>query len=71
MTETDEEPVISKQARIKEEVVIHKDATERTETVRDTVRREEAEVTKDAADGTAARSGLTGRPAIDADEAKR
>jgi uncharacterized protein (TIGR02271 family) len=61
VTETDEEPVISKQAHIKEEVVIHKDATERTETVRDTVRREEAEVTKDAADGTAATPGLAAR----------
>jgi uncharacterized protein (TIGR02271 family) len=48
VTETDEEPVVSKQARIKEEVVIHKQADERTETVRDTARREEAEVTRDA-----------------------
>jgi uncharacterized protein (TIGR02271 family) len=71
VTATDEEPVISKQARIKEEVVIHKDATERTETVRDTVRREEAEVTKDAADGTAATPGLTARPTIDPAVPKR
>jgi uncharacterized protein (TIGR02271 family) len=70
VTETDEEPVISKQARIKEEVVIHKDATDRTETVRDTVRREEAEVTKDTADGSAARS-ITARPTIDAEVPKR
>jgi uncharacterized protein (TIGR02271 family) len=48
VTETDEEPVVSKQARIKEEVVVHKEASERTETIRDKVRREEAEVTKDA-----------------------
>jgi uncharacterized protein (TIGR02271 family) len=70
MTETDEEAVVSKQARIKEEVVIHKDASERTETVRDTVRREEAEVTKDAADGSA-KSGLAGRSALDPDINKR
>jgi uncharacterized protein (TIGR02271 family) len=48
MTETDEEAVVSKTARVKEEVVIHKDQDERVETVRDTVRREEAEVTKEA-----------------------
>jgi uncharacterized protein (TIGR02271 family) len=47
MTETDEEAVVSKTARIKEEVVIRKEATERTETVRDTVRREEVEITKE------------------------
>jgi hypothetical protein len=40
--------VVSKTARIKEEVLISKDATERTETVRDTVRRKDVEITKDA-----------------------
>ena len=39
-----EEPVISKEARVVEEVRIGKNATERTETVRDTVRRTEVEV---------------------------
>ncbi len=48
MTETAEEAVVSKTARVKEEVLIRKDATERTETVRDTVRREDVEITKDA-----------------------
>jgi stress response protein YsnF len=48
MTETAEEAVVSKTARVKEEVLISKDATERTETVRDTVRREDVEITKDA-----------------------
>jgi stress response protein YsnF len=43
-----EEAVVSKTARVKEEVLISKDATERTETVRDTVRREDVEITKDA-----------------------
>jgi uncharacterized protein (TIGR02271 family) len=47
MTETAEEAVVSKTARVREEVVIHKDATERTETVRDTVRREDVEITKE------------------------
>lgn len=39
-----EEPVISKQARVVEEVRISKDATERTETVRDKVRHTEVNV---------------------------
>jgi len=48
VSETSEEAVVSKTARVREEVVINKDATERTETVRDTVRREDVEITKDA-----------------------
>ena len=43
-TEHAEEAVVAKEARIKEELVIRKDATERTETVQDTVRRTEVEV---------------------------
>jgi uncharacterized protein (TIGR02271 family) len=42
--QTAEEPVVSKTAHIAEEVVVRKDTTERTETVRDDVRREEVEV---------------------------
>jgi stress response protein YsnF len=37
---------VSKQARVVEEVVVGKEATERTETVRDTVRRTDVEVEK-------------------------
>ena len=48
VTETDEEAVVSKTARVREEVVIRKDVADRTETVRDTVRREDVEITKDA-----------------------
>ena len=44
VTETDEEAVIAKQARVVEEVVVRKDVQEHTETVRDTVRRTEVEV---------------------------
>ena len=47
MTETDEEAVVSKTARVREEVVVRKDETERTETVRDTVRHEDVEITKE------------------------
>ncbi len=41
---TAEEAVVAKQARIVEEVVVGKEATERTETVSDTVRRTDVEV---------------------------
>jgi uncharacterized protein (TIGR02271 family) len=43
--ESDEVPVIEKTARVVEEVAIRKEETERTETVRDKVRREHVEVT--------------------------
>ncbi|NOG74173.1 YsnF/AvaK domain-containing protein [Roseicella sp. DB1501] len=57
-TETDEEAVVSKQARVVEELVIRKDATERTETVQDTVRRTEVEV--DDTTGAPRTGGNTG-----------
>ncbi len=44
MTETAEVPVVSKEARVVEEVVVGKTATDRTETVQDTVRRTDVEV---------------------------
>jgi hypothetical protein len=44
VTETKEEPVVRKQARVVEEVVVSKDVEEHTEKVRDTVRRTEVEV---------------------------
>jgi uncharacterized protein (TIGR02271 family) len=44
VTETDEEPIVAKEARVVEEVVIDKDVREHTETIRDTVRRTEVEV---------------------------
>jgi uncharacterized protein (TIGR02271 family) len=44
MTERSEEAVISKDARVVEEVVVSKDVNERTERVHDTVRRTEVEV---------------------------
>jgi uncharacterized protein (TIGR02271 family) len=39
-----EEPVVSKTARVGEEVIVKKTGTDRTETVRDTVRKEQADV---------------------------
>ena len=44
LTETAEEAVVGKTARVVEEVRVGKEATDRTETVRDTVRRTEVEV---------------------------
>ena len=64
VTETAEVPVVAKEARVVEEVVVGKTATDRTETVRDTVRRTDVEVEEidDAAPGT---TGTTGnRPRL-------
>lgn len=44
VTETDEEAVVSKQARVTEEVVVNKDIRERREEVRDTVRKTDVDV---------------------------
>ena len=46
VTEMAEEPVVRKRARVREEVVVAKETTQRTEKVRDTVRRTEVEVEK-------------------------
>ena len=45
--ETTQEPVVSKSARVVEEVTVGKKATDRTETVRDTLRRTEVDVEND------------------------
>jgi uncharacterized protein (TIGR02271 family) len=44
VTETSEEPVVQKRARVREEVVVGKETTQRTEQVRDTVRHTEVKV---------------------------
>src|SRR5262249_19184812 len=44
VTETSERPVVSKSARVVEEVALGREGSERTETVRDTVRRQQVEV---------------------------
>ena len=44
VTETDEEAVVAKTARVVEEVVVRKDVTEEAHTIRDTVRRTEVEI---------------------------
>jgi len=66
-TESAEEAVVAKEARVTGEVVVRKDATERTETVQDTVRHTEVDV--DDTTGTTARMsggvGLAGTAATD------
>jgi uncharacterized protein (TIGR02271 family) len=44
-----EEPVVAKEARVKEEIRVRKEANQRTETLRDTVRHSEVEVEDDRA----------------------
>ncbi len=56
-TESAEEAVVSKEARVTEEVVVRKHSEERTETVSDTVRRTEVEVEDERG-----RTGTTERP---------
>lgn len=48
--ETAEEPVVAKQARVVEEVRVGKDVSERTETIRDTVRHTDVQVEKSGID---------------------
>ncbi|TFW09899.1 DUF2382 domain-containing protein [Oxalobacteraceae bacterium OM1] len=57
LRETAEEPVVSKTARVVEEVVVGKEVTQRTEDINDTVRRTDVEVEQLGADTT--RSGRT------------
>ena len=59
MTETAEEAVVAKDARVVEEVVVRKDVGERTETVDDTVRRTEVEV-EDIGTTRTSGTGVTG-----------
>jgi uncharacterized protein (TIGR02271 family) len=64
VTETAEVPVVSKQARVREEVVVGKETTERTETIRDNVRRTEVQVDP-IAGSDEARTAVTNTGAAD------
>ena len=57
VTETDEEAVVGKTARVVEEVVVQKAVDERVETIKDTVRHEDVEI--DKAGGTTATTTST------------
>jgi uncharacterized protein (TIGR02271 family) len=72
LTESREEPVVSKQARVVEEVVISKDVQEREHKVRDKVRRTEVNVERTGGenqrtDGEKHRAGSTSEPDYSAD----
>jgi uncharacterized protein (TIGR02271 family) len=56
MTEKAEEPVVTKRARVVEEVVAHKEVTERTETVRGTARHTDVDVKREPETATETRS---------------
>jgi uncharacterized protein (TIGR02271 family) len=58
MTETAEEAVVSKTARVVEEVGLRKEATDRVETIHDTVRKEEVEI--EQIPGTTATTAVPG-----------
>jgi uncharacterized protein (TIGR02271 family) len=55
VTETAEESVVSKRARVVEEVVVHKEVTERTETVRGTARHTDVDVQREPKTSTETR----------------
>jgi uncharacterized protein (TIGR02271 family) len=61
MTETAEEAVISKRARVVEEVVVQKEVTERTETVRGTTRHTDVDVQREPETTTVTRPGTSPR----------
>ena len=62
MTEMNEEAVVSKTARVVEEIGLHKEASDRVETVRDTLRKDDVEVeqvpTTERSEPSASRSVL-------------
>ncbi len=60
-----EEPVVAKQARVVEEVSVNKEASERTETIRDTVRRTDVQV--ENLSGSNAQAGTAGQTSYDDD----
>jgi uncharacterized protein (TIGR02271 family) len=55
---TSEEPVVEKRARVTEEVVVNKNVDQRTEQVRDTVRRTDVDVEKTAGTGRSMGTGM-------------
>ena len=61
--EHDEEAVVSKEARVKEEVVVRKDVDQRTQTVSDKVRRTEVDIDDSRKDGSAKSMPGAAKPA--------
>ncbi|MBE5254084.1 YsnF/AvaK domain-containing protein [Mixta mediterraneensis] len=50
VAESHEQPVVNKTANVKEEVVVRTDGSDRTETINDSVRRQEVDIDKNTAD---------------------
>ena len=71
MAETAEEVVVSKQAFVLEEIALRKTATDRVETVRDTVRREDVEIVQIPAEKTAQTSTTPVMPAATQSAARK
>jgi uncharacterized protein (TIGR02271 family) len=67
LRETAEEAVVQKRARVVEEVVIDKEVAERTETVRDTVRRTDVDVESTGGMAGSTSSGVMGFDSFDTD----
>jgi uncharacterized protein (TIGR02271 family) len=67
VTEMAEEAVVQKQARIVEEVVINKEATEHTETIRDTVRRTDVDIDQTGAQRSVGATSTQGFTSYDND----
>ncbi len=59
MTETSEEAVVSKTARVTEEVSLHRESTDRVETIKDTVRRDDVKIEQVPGAQTTGRTGTT------------
>ena len=64
LTETAEEAVVGKSARVVEEVVVNKGVVEHTETIQDTVRHTEVEVEELPAENIGSSTTTTGRTTI-------
>jgi stress response protein YsnF len=63
MTEMSEQAVVSKTARVVEEVNLRKDKTDRVETVKDTLRRDEVEIEKVSGETTTTGTTAPATPA--------
>lgn len=60
MTETSEEAVVAKQARVTEELVVSKTADQHTETISDTVRKTEVDIDEDIDRSSSTSGGISG-----------
>jgi len=65
VTEKSEEAVVDKQARVKEEVVVRKDVNQRTETIKDTVKRTDVQVEQIPAAGSSTSSSVSANTSDD------